>query len=481
MSISIRSTTYTKLIKPRSSHPDDQRREYIFTVLIVIICAAAALSLVSSSINHLLGNAPKGANSIPITAAFLLICLCSWWRARKGHYKVGAFLVVFLVWLASLQLTLAWSFELPMAQLVAVLAIAIAGVLLSSRAAVVVTLVTATTTLILGYLQVHSLVAANSSWMTGSLEYSDAIGQAVVFAIIGGVLWLSNKEIDSLLRRAWRSEAALAKERDELEITVAKRTQELERIQLERVLELQNLAEFGRVSASLLHDLANPVTSAALTVEQAGEQRNPELLDQAMVSIAHIERYIATARKQLQGREEKQSFQAGQEISEVVELLQHQAQLAKVGMSITIAVDSTVRGHVVAYHRVMANLIMNAIQSYDGKQHNKHNQVLITVGQSNNHAVITVQDHGVGIATADLPHIFDDYFSTKKSVGRGLGLGLSNAKRVIEADFGGSIIAQSALKSGTLFTIEIPLHEATHTTKHSGRRNISGKSAAAKR
>ena len=67
-------------------------------------------------------------------------------------------------------------------------------------------------------------------------------------------------------------------------------------------------------------------------------------------------------------------------------------------------------------------------------------------------AAIVVRDLGVGIAEADLPHVFEPYFTTKRS---GTGLGLAIAKNIVEA-LGGTIAARSRPGEGTEIRIELP-------------------------
>lgn len=464
----LRAKLYNKLIKPKSTNPDDQRRELIFNVLIGLFTVAAVATMISSTSNHLVGNAPKGSNSLPVTAAFLLFVAALWALSRKGKYRVGATILIGLIWLASLQLSLAWSFELPMAQLVNVLVIVVAGVVLSARASVLFTLLVSGTTLLIAYYQINDVLSANIDWLTTPLEMSDAVGQVVLFGIIGGVSWLSNKEIDSLLRRAWRSEAALSKERDQLELTVAERTRQLEQTQLERTLELQRFAEYGRVSASLVHDLASPLTAASLSIEQAEGKVATKVLNEAMTSLRHIENYITSTRKQLQGSGQSAPFSAVKEVGEVVALLQKQAQMKSVSLKLNGSGKDVIYGDPTAFHRVLANLVLNAIQAYS-RSTKRERVVYITIKPQSKQLVVTLQDFGTGIRAQDIPHIFDDFYSTKKHIGRGLGLGLANAKRVIEHEFGGTITAVSKPTAGTLFTIEIPLHEKTRTRKPSKR------------
>lgn len=65
---------------------------------------------------------------------------------------------------------------------------------------------------------------------------------------------------------------------------------------------------------------------------------------------------------------------------------------------------------------------------------------------------IVVSDRGIGIADDDLPHVFDPYFTTRRT---GTGLGLAIAKNIVEA-LGGAISVRSRLPEGTEVRIDLP-------------------------
>ena len=67
-------------------------------------------------------------------------------------------------------------------------------------------------------------------------------------------------------------------------------------------------------------------------------------------------------------------------------------------------------------------------------------------------AAIEIEDRGVGIAAADLAHVFEPYFTTKRT---GTGLGLAIAKNIVESH-GGALSATAAAAGGFRVRIEIP-------------------------
>jgi signal transduction histidine kinase len=65
---------------------------------------------------------------------------------------------------------------------------------------------------------------------------------------------------------------------------------------------------------------------------------------------------------------------------------------------------------------------------------------------------ITVRDRGTGISPADLPHVFEPYFTTKRT---GTGLGLAIAKNIVDA-LGGTLTVTSEVGQGTSITLQVP-------------------------
>ena len=100
--------------------------------------------------------------------------------------------------------------------------------------------------------------------------------------------------------------------------------------------------------------------------------------------------------------------------------------------------------------QVAANLIDNAV-----KYTPAGGQVEVTVGRDDGHAVLTVRDSGGGIPPDELPRIWDRLFRGDASrTERGLGLGLSLVRAIVEAH-GGTVEVQSEAGKGSTFTVNL--------------------------
>jgi signal transduction histidine kinase len=108
----------------------------------------------------------------------------------------------------------------------------------------------------------------------------------------------------------------------------------------------------------------------------------------------------------------------------------------------------------VRLERVIANLISNALK-YGGV-----GEISVRVAREVSWAVLSVQDHGVGIPTVDLPHIFERYWrgSNVTRETAGAGLGLAGARGIVE-QHGGTLTVKSMEGEGSTFTLRLPIDD----------------------
>ena len=109
----------------------------------------------------------------------------------------------------------------------------------------------------------------------------------------------------------------------------------------------------------------------------------------------------------------------------------------------------------VLLRRVIDNLLENA-HKYSPEL---DTEISLTLTEQRGRACFAVRDQGMGISSEDLPRVFTAFFRGERSRSRGtggVGLGLTLAKRIIEAH-GGSIEVESTVGQGSLFRAYLPL------------------------
>jgi len=115
-------------------------------------------------------------------------------------------------------------------------------------------------------------------------------------------------------------------------------------------------------------------------------------------------------------------------------------------------------------NQVFMNLLANAIDALEESNTGrsfaqikaKPNQITVKTQLSQSHAVIRIQDNGIGMTDAVKQKIFDHLFTTK-GVGQGTGLGLAIAHQIVVQKHSGTLEVNSTLGEGTEFVISIPV------------------------
>jgi signal transduction histidine kinase len=109
--------------------------------------------------------------------------------------------------------------------------------------------------------------------------------------------------------------------------------------------------------------------------------------------------------------------------------------------------------------RIVGHLLSNAVKFTPAG-----GRVTLWAGRRGDHVEITVQDNGVGIAPADLPHVFDAFWQAAPGISRtyeGTGLGLTVVKTLVEL-LGGRVRLDSEAGRGTTARISLPLLPASN-------------------
>ena len=137
-------------------------------------------------------------------------------------------------------------------------------------------------------------------------------------------------------------------------------------------------------------------------------------------------------------------------IHNALAILQSRLKASNTSVSLNLLSNVQVVANDIRLEQVFINLFSNALDAMQGSSHK-----LITLEQSidKDDLITRVVDSGPGIDEAQLPHIFDAFFTTK-SVGVGLGLGLSISSEIIQ-NLGGTLRASNHDLGGAQFEIKI--------------------------
>jgi two-component system sensor histidine kinase PilS (NtrC family) len=218
-------------------------------------------------------------------------------------------------------------------------------------------------------------------------------------------------------------------------------------------------AFIGELSASIAHELRNPLASLKGSVEMLREKQvSAEHADRLMdIALSEMDRlngiitdFLLYARPQ---EPNKESFDVHQSLREMLTLLQSPG-----GNGKHDAIDADLKGSQFItgdekqLRQVFWNLCLNAIDAvHDNGTFNIYTE------KKNNNVCIVFKDSGSGISESDIEKIFYPFFTTKDS---GTGLGLSIAHKIVE-EHGGKMMARSEGEGkGTTISVTLPANGA---------------------
>lgn len=274
---------YCKLIEPHSIIEDDRRHEYILNIILTGFIGLLIPLFSFLIISHIALGVSDYEVPIITFGSFTVLFIVMLTFSRKGYFKIVTYLFILIYFILSTWGISQFGIELLLANLSYVVIIIISSILVSTRFSFIVATIISVTLIIFGYLQIHGIINPDTGWKTVPILLHDPIELSAFFFLVVILTWLSNREIETSLARARKSEAALTLERDNLEITVAERTREIKSLQAEKVAQLYRSAEFGRLSSGLFHDLMNPLNALIGNIDRM--KSNPE-------NITHVETYL---------------------------------------------------------------------------------------------------------------------------------------------------------------------------------------------
>ncbi len=450
---------YKNLIEPRSTEEDSRRRERILNIILVGALTLLSLLDIQLLVRTLeLGDTYRG---IPfgIFSVIVLFFTGLLFLSRRGYFLAAGYLFLSCYFLAATYGAYRWGADLQSTLLSYAFIIVAASILISTRFSFVMTGIIALTILPLWYLQLNGYLPFERYW-TVQPGLSDTLVFSLMLTVIALISWLSNRELERSLERARNSEADLQVERDLLEIKVEERTRELRELQLERMNQLARLAEAGRLAAGMIHDLLNPLTVVALSIEELDrngrELKDAQIyLENAIQASRRMEDLIAAVRKRMSDGEIRMEFSPTREIQEILTLFFYKAKRAGVSLRFMGEGEIQMFGDSLKFNQIVANLVSNAIDAYDSIPLSESNrEVEVQISEKANAIEVIVKDWGIGISAEDVLRIFDPFFTTKE-MNKGTGLGLATVKTLIEKSFQGTVAVESDAGKGSVFIVRL--------------------------
>jgi len=136
-----------------------------------------------------------------------------------------------------------------------------------------------------------------------------------------------------------------------------------------------------------------------------------------------------------------------------IQLCRSKAEEKKIRIELDCDKETTAVLDPTLIEQAVANLLDNAL-----KYSEPQSMVLVRSHRKNSEMVISVKDHGIGIAQKHLPRLFERFYRVDKSRSRsmgGTGLGLAIVKHIAQAH-GGQVMVESRLGEGSCFSIHLP-------------------------
>jgi PAS domain S-box-containing protein len=213
--------------------------------------------------------------------------------------------------------------------------------------------------------------------------------------------------------------------------------------------ELRNPLAPIRNSAHILHMLSVGEPRLKTTTEMIGRQVNhmARLIDD-LLDVARITQGKITLRRE---RVELTPllYNAVESVRPFIDARGHQLAIEVPGEPLYLDADAT------RVTQIVSNLLSNATKYTDAG-----GRIELRVRRQDDQVDIVVRDSGIGISAELLPHLFDPFTQSERSLDRsqgGLGIGLSLVKRLVEMHAGSVAVYSAGLGKGSEFNVRLPV------------------------
>lgn len=228
----------------------------------------------------------------------------------------------------------------------------------------------------------------------------------------------------------------------------------------QHIAHLDRQRSLGIMSASLGHELKQPLAAILTNAQVAKRGLNKEVLTLPQVE-AFLDKIIHNTKRssliidKIRGFIEPSSLERfpvdiGKLADSTIKLLAQDLMTKHIDVQFSIE-DSRmlVLADEIQLSQVLINIYRNAIEVLE---YQKTRRIDVSVKAKDKWVVICIRDSGPGFSPESLQHISEPYYTTKTT---GLGLGLSISRSIVE-QYGGHLIISNAEEGGAMFEIQMP-------------------------
>ncbi len=226
------------------------------------------------------------------------------------------------------------------------------------------------------------------------------------------------------------------------------------------LIQSEKLAGIGTLAAGVAHEVSSPlfgILGLAEAIPDEHERENIDKYAQEIVTYCQSIREIVVdlssySRNSRKHEEEQVNINAC--IEDAVRLVQRALKMDGISIDMCLNGDGQLYASSTEITQIFVNLIKNAVEAVRDERNDSGGMVSVHTGQTIDQIWARVSDNGVGIPADARQQVFDPFYTTKPP-GKGTGLGLNVAYRIV-TKYRGTIQVESPDEGGTAFRVCFP-------------------------
>lgn len=233
----------------------------------------------------------------------------------------------------------------------------------------------------------------------------------------------------------------------------------------DELVHVSRLSTMGEMATGIAHELNQPLSAIVNFANGCARRIKLDIggKDELLSALEQISNQASRAGqiiKRMRGMVTRQQpVREAHDLNELVEetclMVSHDVRKHEIALERRLWREPLlVRVDAIQIEQAVLNLVRNALDSLTDSRNSERRLVISTGINERGRPYVSVEDSGSGIPPQQMEHLFDAFFTTKKT---GMGMGLAITQTLVE-DHRGKIYAESQLGSGSTFTIELPAY-----------------------